>query len=133
MSISGKYLKATIGATPTIIAGTYEWSVNETGDRLEATTGADNGRGKKDVGVIDTRVKVTFYFDVTAGVFNFIRPGTILTSLKLYTDSSNTNPLYAFTSAKVFDTNVRGQVRDRFIVEADIEAYGNVITVADPP
>jgi hypothetical protein len=32
----------------------------------------------------------------------------------------------------VFDTTVRGQIRDRFIVEADLEAYGDVITATDP-
>lgn len=130
MSISGKFLTAKIGTTN--IAGTHEWSCRETGDKLEATTGTDGGRGKKDVGVIDTIVRVVFYLDITTGAHGFIRTGTTLSNLKLFLDGSATNPLYAFTTAKVFDCNTRGQVRDRFIVEADIEAYGNVVTANEP-
>lgn len=130
MSISGKFLSATVGVGT--IEGTHEWTVNERGDRLEATTGANNGRGKKDVGVIDTMVKIVFYLDITTGEFQFIRTGTTLTNLKLFLDNTATNPMYLLTSARVFDTTVRGQVRDRFIVEADIEAVGDVVTQNEP-
>lgn len=129
MSISGKFLTAKINTT--VIAGVHEWTVNETADRLEATTGADGGRGKKDVGVIDTTVRIVFYFDITTGEHLFIAAGTTITTLKLFADGAAVTPLYSFTTAKVFDKTVRGQIRDRFIVDTDIEAYGNVITAAD--
>jgi hypothetical protein len=129
-SISGKFLTGKVGIGD--IDGIHEWSVNETADRLEATTGADGGRGKKDVGVIDTRIRVVFYLGINDGQYIFIRPGTTITNLNLWADQDATTALYAFTSAKVFDTTVRGQIRDRFIVEADLEAYGDVITATDP-
>ncbi len=130
MSISGKYLTARLGATN--ITGTHEWSVSESGDRLEATTGANNGRGKKDVGVIDTRIKVVFYLDVSSGAFVFIRTGTALTDLKLFADGNSVTPLYSISSATVFEASVRGQIRDRFIVDAEIEANGDVVTANNP-
>lgn len=131
MSISGKFIKATYGAGPTTIAGTFEWTCQETADRLEATAGSDNGRGKKDVGVIDTKFRVRFYFDATTGVATFIRTGTNFTSFKLFARAAATNPIYAFTNVNVFDFNIVGQVRDRIIVDVDLEAYGDVITFTD--
>ena len=127
--ISGKYLTALVGSTP--IDGTHEWDANETGDRLEATTGSSNGCGKKDVGVIDTRIKIRFYFDITTGSAAFIRAGTVLTDLALYADGTADVPIYLIESATVFDFRLGGQVRDRFIVDADIEANGDVITFSD--
>jgi hypothetical protein len=131
--IQGAFLSAKLGATPATIVGTHEWSVNEVADRLEATTGADSGRGRKEAGVIDTRIKIRFYFDVASGVAAFIRAGTVLTDLKLFADESSSSPMYSITSATVFGFNVQGQVRDRFIVDADIEANGAVITFTDAP
>ncbi|AMV27563.1 hypothetical protein VT84_24390 [Gemmata sp. SH-PL17] len=129
MSITGKYLTAMVSAAP--IAGTHEWSANETGDRLEATTGADNGRGRKHVGVIDSRFRIRFYFDITTGAANFIRTGTTLSDLALFADKDADTPIYLIESATVFDFNIAGQVRDRFIVDADIEANGDVIDFSD--
>jgi hypothetical protein len=77
-SISGKFLTGKVGIGD--IDGIHEWSVNETADRLEATTGADGGRGKKDVGVIDTRIRVVFYLGINDGQYIFIRPGTTITN-----------------------------------------------------
>lgn len=133
MSISGKYLGASVGTGMALvdISGVHEWSCAEAGDRLEATVGADNGRGRKDVGVIDSRIKVRFYFDIATGAASFIRTGTTLTDLALYADIGGT-ALYTFDSATVFDFNIVGQVRDRFIVDADLEANGDVVNFSDP-
>ena len=128
--ITGAYLSAAVNGTP--IAGTHEWGCNETSDRLEATTGADGGRGRKEVGVIDTKIKIRFYLDIVAGRMGFIRTGTQLTNLQLYLDDQAPTPLYAISEARVFDTNVVGQVRDKWVVDADIEAVGNVVEFTDP-
>jgi hypothetical protein len=128
--ITGAYLTATLGTAP--IDGTHEWSYGETTDRLEATTGADNGRGRKDGGVTDARIKIRFYFDIATGQARFIRANTVLANLKLYHDAAADAPLVLVTSARVFDFNVVGQVRDRFVVDADIEPLGDVITFTDP-
>jgi hypothetical protein len=130
VSISGKFLTAAVNGVN--IDGTHEWSVAESGDRLEATTGANNGRGKKDVGCIDTRIRVVFYLDISTGLFTFIRTGAVLTDLQLFHNIVASAPLYQIASATVFDATVRGQIRDRMIVEADIEANGDVVTATDP-
>jgi hypothetical protein len=130
VSISGKFLTATIGTTP--IDGTHEWSVQETVDALEATDGASGGRAKKDFGVTDTKIRVTFYLDVTTGAYTFIRAGTSLTNLALYADANSATPLYVIGDASVFSATVRGQIRDRFIVDAEIEAYGDCVVASDP-
>jgi hypothetical protein len=130
MSISGKYLSAAIGMTN--IEGTHEWSFDEKGDRLEATVGSTNGRGRKDVGVIDSNIRIVFYLDITSGEYAFIRAGTTLSNLALFHDMNADDPMFLIATAKVFDSRVRGQVRERMIVEAEIEPYGDVITVVDP-
>ncbi len=130
MSISGKYLAAAISGVD--ITGTHEWSYGETADRLEGTTGAHNGRGRKYAGVVDTRMKVRFYLDIVSGQADFIRAGTVLTNLELFHDADNPTPLVLCSSATVFDFNVVGQVRDKFVVDADLEPAGDVVTFTDP-
>lgn len=127
---SGKYLTAALNGAN--IDGTHEWGVNERADRQEATTGADRGRGRKDVGVIDTMIRVVFYLSIVDGLFTFIRPGAELTNLQLFHDNEADTPLYSIGEARVFDSHVRGQVRGQMIVEAEIEAYGDVVEANDP-
>ena len=129
--ITGAFLACKLGNAA--IAGTHEWSASEVADRLEATTGADQGRGRKEAGVIDTQIKIRFYFDIVVGVASFIRAGTVLTNLKLFANQSSPNPMYLIASATVFNFNVHGQIRDKWVVDADIETNGNVITFSDAP
>jgi hypothetical protein len=129
VSISAKTMTANLGAA--VIVGTHEVSTDEEADRLEATTAADNGRARKDAGVVETRVRVVFYLDVTTGVHVFIRAGTVLTNLKFFARTGAVTPLFTWTSATVFSSRVRGQIRDRMIVEAEIEPNGDVTTAAD--
>lgn len=76
-------------------------------------------------------VRISFYFEIVTGVANFIRTGTVLSNLKLFANGSSTTPVYAITSATVFDFNIRGQVRDKFVVDVEVEANGDVITFSD--
>ena len=126
MSVSGKFLTATVGSAN--VNGTHEWSAQETADRQEATTGADRGRGRKDGGVIDTKVSVTFYLDIATGQFTFVRTGTILTDVKLFADIDSATPLYELGTAEVFDFQIRGQVRGQMIATCELEAKGDVVT-----
>lgn len=130
MSISGKFLTAKLGTA--LIVGTHEIGADEEADRLEATTGADNGRARKDAGVVETRMRVVLYLDVTSGVYTTLRAGTTLTDLKFFARAAATTPIYAATSATVFSMRLRGQIRDRFIVECEIEPNGDVVTAAEP-
>lgn len=130
MSISGKYLTVKIGTT--VVAGNFDWSVDETADKLEGTTGANNGRGKKDPGVIDCVARFRLYLDVTAGTYTALRAGAAITNLKLFLVAASTNPAYAFTAFNVFSSKLAGQVRDRFIVDVEGEPAGDVITASEP-
>jgi hypothetical protein len=130
VSITGKDLTASVNGIN--IDGAHEWSFRETADRLEATTGANNGRGKKDVGVIDGNIRVVFYLDITTGAYEFIRAGVGLVNVGLWHDGNALAPLVLVSLAQVFDSTVRGQIRDRMIVEAELESYGDVVTVTDP-
>ncbi len=87
MSISAKYLTCFVGGSE--LEGTHEYNVNERGDRIEATTGSDNGRGKKDVGVIDTMMRVMLYADAATFDPTGISAGTVLSVLQFWTDNNN--------------------------------------------
>lgn len=123
MSISGKLLAVTIGATT--VVGSHTWSCEEFADELDATTGADAGFETSDFGVYGARISIEFWLDVTTGLYSYIRRGTILTNLKLWLSSLATNPMFLFTTAKVFKSTPRGQVRDRFGVSVEAKGQGS--------
>jgi hypothetical protein len=130
MSISGKFLSASTSLGT--IVGNHEWTYDETGDRLDATTGADQGRGNPDCGVIDTKVTVKFYLDIVTGVYTFIRTGTILTGVELFVNINDPSPIVTITEATVFNFQIVGQIRDKMVATAQLEANGDVITCTDP-
>lgn len=130
MSISGKFLTAFVNGAEVI--GTFEGDVTEQADKLEATTGTDEGRGRKDPGVVDTIFKVTLYCDVTNGSFAALRAGNTLTDVEFWLNRNATSPIYVFEEARAFNLHVRGQIRDRVIVDCEIEAYGDVVTQNEP-
>lgn len=129
MSVSGKFLTCKLGST--VIAGNYSWSVEESGEKLDKTTGADSGRGNQDIGVIDTTVQIKGYHDNATGVYTPIRSGTTLTDLKLFVLSTDTDPAFAFSSATVGRSRIGAEVRGKF--EWDCECYpsGNVVAYTE--
>lgn len=126
MSISGKFLTAQADGVD--ISGTHEWSVQETSDRHEATTGQDRGRGRKDGGVVDTKAMCKFYLDIATGQFTRLRTGTILFDVRFFADIDSNVPLYEFDEAEVFDFQVVGQIRGTMICTCELEAKGDVVT-----
>jgi hypothetical protein len=130
MAITGKYLSMEIGVAT--LAGVHSWDVDETADEIEATTGADNGRGRKDVGVVDTVANVVLYLDITSGLYTALRAGATLSNVKLYADKDADDPLYTFSAAKAFGLKLGGRVRDKFEVTGKIIPTGDVITAAEP-
>jgi hypothetical protein len=129
MSSTGKFLTAEVNGAN--VDGTHEWSVQRTADRLEATTGADRGAGRKDGGVVDTKVTITFYFDIVSGRFVEFDTGNILVGLNLFTTIDSSVPQYAIDEAEVFDVTFRGQIRGQFVVTVECEAKGDVVTGND--
>src|SRR5258708_3857979 len=129
MATTGKYLTSAINGVD--VAGTHEWSVEEVGDRLDRTVGADQGRGNPEVGVIDTKITIKFYFDITAGVINFIRTGVVLADLSLFADGNSGTALYTIDLAIVLRIMTQGRIRDQWVVTAEIEAQGDVVAAFD--
>lgn len=130
MSISGKRISCE--ADGVNLDGTHEWDIQETGDRLEATTGTDRGRGRKDGGVIDTKASVKFYLSKVNGEFTRVRTGTILSDVRFFVDIDSATPIYEFDEAEVFDFQVVGSIRDRLICTCQLEAKGDVVSANDP-
>lgn len=122
MTISGKALAAKIGAT--LISGVHEWSAEERADSLEKTTAADGGFAAHDHGVFELSVSMTLYLDITAGAYANVRRGTVISDLRLYLDTSATNPIFAVPTFKVDTSTVRGQIRDKFVVQVTGKASG---------
>lgn len=114
MSISGRALSAVIGSTT--IGGVHEWSAEETAEKLDSTTAANSGYATADFGVLELAVTLTLYLDVTTGAYSIVRRGTTITNLKLFLDKDATNPAFLIPSFKVFESSIRGTVRDRVIV-----------------
>lgn len=129
MSISAKLITAKLGAAE--IVGTHEFGSDEEADKLEATTAVDNGRSRKDAGVVEDRIRVLFYLDVTTGVHVAFRAANVLTNLKLFARNLAITPILSYASATIFSRRIRGQIRDRLIVECELEPNGDVITAAD--
>jgi hypothetical protein len=128
MSISAKFLTCYVNGQE--VVGTHEYNINERGDRIEATTGTDGGRGKKDVGVVDTMMRVMIYADATTFDPTGLKVGDTLLLLEFFTSpDENATPIYQIDEATIFETTFRGQIRDKFVWECDIEARGDTVTV----
>lgn len=132
MSVSGKFLTVKIGATPTILTGAFRWTVREAAEKLDRTTGSDNGFGNADAGVIDADGQIEFFLDTTLGGYNVVAAGTILTSLKLYRNGTDLSPAYTFPTALILESEQGAEVRGRFQVNVRFTNQGSY-TAADPP
>lgn len=121
MSISGKYLTATVGGTA--IDGTHSWEADHQVDDLDATVGNDGGFTDTDAGCESLSVRVQFYFDLTTGAAAGLRPGTELTNVNLYRVASS-DLAYTIPTAIVVGRTFSAQVRGRLEVTATIKNKG---------
>lgn len=122
-TISGKYLTVAIGATE--LDGNYAWSVDQGGDKIDRTVGADRGKSRTDVGVEDTSITIKLYLDIATGQPSIVRRGTTLTSLMLYRSIDDTSPAYDFPEALVIKRTEGGEVRGKLEVTCEIVAQGS--------
>jgi hypothetical protein len=123
MSISGKMLGARIGGV--LLPGVHDYDFDETVDELDGTTAADEGFGNPDTGVRQATIRLTLYFDLADSVTRYtrIRAGTAIADMKLYDDI--TGDLFAeIPTAEVFQSNKKGQIRDRLMVSATVKTKG---------
>ena len=73
-TISGKYLACKINTST--IAGVQEWTAREEGDRLDGTTGADEGYENDDIGVSSLEVTMMLVQNLSTGEYADIKRGT---------------------------------------------------------
>ncbi|VTT98938.1 unnamed protein product [Gemmataceae bacterium] len=127
MSISGKYLTVTVGSGvgEVEVADNYAWSVDQGGDNLDRTTGADGGKSRTDVGVEDTKIDIKLYLDIATGQPSLVRRGTTLTNLNLYRASGDADPAYTFPEALVLNRREGGEVRGKLELFCQITAQGD--------
>lgn len=130
MSISGKYLTCTIGATE--IAGNYAWDADEGGDVLDATVGSDRGWEREDMGVQNLHVTIKGYMDVSTGQYAVVRRGTVISNLMLYRHLDDETPAFVVESALVVRSRQGGEVRGKLEWNAEVHSQGDVVTYNDP-
>ena len=129
MSVSGAYLSARIGNTT--IAGVQSWTASESVDELDAQVGSDNGYSKYDFGSITLSVTLDLVQDISSGVYTTIRAGTTITNLNLYRNANATSQAFNVPTFKVYESEQKGAIKDRFTTRVSGKAYGNY-TAYDP-
>lgn len=129
MSISGKYLEAKINGV--FISGNYAWTVDESADDLDATTGEDDGYANHHDGVWDATINLKGYMDVAAGEYTPVRRGTVITNLQLYRDKDDDDPAFEFPSCLVLQSTQGGEVRGKIEWSARVVLRGTY-TYNDP-
>lgn len=114
MSTSGKWGSGLIGATPVAITGMQEWTVEETGDALDATDAESGGVEDTDVGVIGARISIRGVHKLGSGPFPGMRTGNLISALKLYLNKNTLTSSWDFPSAIIVrctsSSRVRGQI-----------------------
>lgn len=124
---SGSYLKATIGSSPTDLPETMSWEADTSGsDVLDVTTGGDQGYTNTAIGAKDLKVTLKLVFDLSAGATNWaaLTLDTYITSLKLYTKASDSNPRYHLTKARVIANPIQVAVRDKITYTVVVKNCG---------
>lgn len=123
MAISGAYLSASIGNTT--IAGVQGWTATETVDKLDAQTGNQSGFSNNEFGSITLSVTLDIVQDVSTGPYLTVAAGTTITNLNLYRNANGTSQAFAIPTFRVFDSEQKGAVKDRFTVRVTGEAAGS--------
>ena len=129
MSISGKYMIATVGDT--LVHGNYAWTIEETADELDATTAEDGGYENPDDGVWSSTVNLKGYMNIIDGTYTPVRRGTLITDLRLYRNIDDAEPAFAIPLAKVFTSTQGGEVKGKIEWTAKIKTKG-IYEYADP-
>ena len=127
MSVSGKYFRGRLGAS--VIVGLYEFTVDEEGDRLDATDAESDGKGDTDVGVTQLRVRLRGNHKIGDGPWPGMSAGTELTDLKLYLQSTSgsslTGPYWDVPLAVVVRGSQPVSVRGKIEWEVEVDSKGD--------
>lgn len=125
MSISGKFLFVQVGNV--ILAGSQKWTVRDRADKLDGTTGADQGFENDQAGVRRLEITINFVQDTETGIWSVIQSGTILNNLKLFRDQTDPNPAFLIPIATCYEAENDIEVTGRSTIRSQITSNGPYI------
>jgi hypothetical protein len=126
ITISGKYLTASIGGTE--IYDNYAWDCDEDGTILDRSTGANAGWRKEDMGLQAAKVTIKGYMDVGSGQYVPVRRGTIITNLKLYRSNGDSLAAFEIAECLVSRSHQGAEVDGKIEWSATLNSRSEVIT-----
>lgn len=121
-TISGKFLVGTISGA--FITGTQGWTVRETTDQLDGTTGSDLGFENDDYGIIRAEIELEIVQNLAAGIYTQVAAGQRIADLKLYRAVVDAQPAFTFPIATIYESTNMGKVKDRFTVSVKARSNG---------
>jgi hypothetical protein len=131
VSVSGKHINVKLGATPAALVGVQSWTAEDSVQELDATTAADGGYARPDVGIQSVTVSMQLVIDIAAGSLTPVQAGSTLTDLALYATTTATSPIYSIPSALVLKSTPKGEISGRFSLDLVVKNIGSY-TLANP-
>lgn len=122
-TISGKYGIATLENS--VLVGIQGWTVRETTDQLDGTTGQDLGFENDDAGIIRAEIDLEIVQNAATGIYNVIGAQTLLTTLRLYRVFSDAQPAFLFPFARVYESTNALKIRERITVTVKARSNGS--------
>ncbi len=122
-TISGKYGVATLENS--LLVGVQGWTVRETTDQLDGTTGADLGFENDDVGIIRAEIDLELVQNCAFGIYSVIAAQELLTTLRLWRASSDAQPAFYFPFARVYESTNMLKIRERVTVTVKARSNGS--------
>lgn len=128
-TVSGKYLAVTVQNV--VLVGEQGWTVRETTDQLDGTTGADEGFENDDAGIIRAEIDLELVQNLASGIYVAIAAQTLLVELRCFRAVTDAQPAFYFPFARVYESTNMGKVRERFTVAVKARSNG-IYTRYDP-
>lgn len=111
-TISGKYLVCTLNGF--ILTGVTGWTVRESADQLDGTTGSDGGFENDDFGVQRAEIDMELVQNLAAGIYTTVAAPQRITELKLYRSYGDSQPAFYFPNATIYESTNMGKVKQTF-------------------
>jgi hypothetical protein len=112
MSVSGAFLRCTINGTR--VGVLHSWQADDAGsDKLDRTSGDDDGFTNRDIGCLDLVVSLGIYFDTTTGTNLTFSTGAVISNVLLYFNSGDATPAFNIPLALVMSNPKTVEVRGR--------------------
>lgn len=122
-TISGKYAIAVLEGV--VLVGDQGWTVRESTDQLDGTTGADAGFENDDFGIIRAEIDMDFVQNLALGLYTVIAAQQILTNLRLYRSFGDPQPGFWFPIARIYESTNGLKTRERATVTVKARSNGS--------